>query len=75
MPHLTATELKKYIYIYIYICSQVPQFYLDFPGRIYSVQRGLVMMPQKMLEQPLNWLGISSSMVQKRLVSLLSLKL
>lgn len=28
------------------------------------------MMPQKMLEQPLNWLGISLSMAQGRLVSL-----
>jgi hypothetical protein len=31
------------------------------------------MMPQKMLEQPLNWLSISLSMAQRRLVSLTSM--
>ena len=48
--------------------SQVCHFY-DFQGRLYRVQIDVVMMPQKMLEQPLNWPSISLSMAQKRLVS------
>ncbi|XP_008571616.1 PREDICTED: putative RNA exonuclease NEF-sp isoform X4 [Galeopterus variegatus] len=60
----------------LYVRKQGRRFKLKFLAKailgIYnSVQTGLVMMPQKMLEQPLNWLSISLSMAQRSILECL----